>query len=186
MNFSPCCCLFFTSTLLEWIWIDMVGRMNRLLGVGLSLWPWWDGNTGVSWDRKTRFVLWLSLINLCMYVCFYRKYLLLPVNGWHLTHWGRDKIAAIFQSTVSNGFSWMKMYEFRLKFVPKGPINNIPALVQIMAWRRPGAKPLSEPMMVRLLTHIWVTRPQWVKALQTHVFVKAFRSLPIITNMSYW
>ena len=24
-----------------------------------------------------------------------------------------------------------------LKFVPKGPINNNPALVQIMAWRRP-------------------------------------------------
>ena len=33
-----------------------------------------------------------------------------------LTNWGRDKMAAIFQSTVSNGFSWMKMYEFRLKF----------------------------------------------------------------------
>ena len=32
-----------------------------------------------------------------------------------------------------------------MKFVPKGPINNIPALVQIMAWRRPGDKPLSEP-----------------------------------------
>ena len=28
-----------------------------------------------------------------------------------------------------------------LKFVPKGPINNIPALVQIMAWRQPGDKP---------------------------------------------
>ena len=41
-----------------------------------------------------------------------------------------------------------------LKFVPDGPINNIPALVQIMAWRRPGDKPLSEPMMVRLPTHI--------------------------------
>ena len=25
-----------------------------------------------------------------------------------------------------------------LKFVPKGPINNMPSLVQIMAWRRPG------------------------------------------------
>ena len=50
-----------------------------------------------------------------------------------------------------------------LKFVPRGPINNMPALVQIMAWRRPGAKPLSGPMMVRLLTHICVTRPQWVK-----------------------
>ena len=35
-----------------------------------------------------------------------------------------------------------------LKFVPKGPINNMQALVQIMAWRRSGDKPLSEPMMV--------------------------------------
>ena len=49
-----------------------------------------------------------------------------------------------------------------LKFVPKGPINNIPALVQIMAWRRIGDKPLSEPMIINLLTHICVTRPQWV------------------------
>ena len=49
-----------------------------------------------------------------------------------------------------------------LKFVPKGPFNNIPALVQIMAWRRLGDKPLSESMMVILLTHICVTRPQWV------------------------
>ena len=38
-----------------------------------------------------------------------------------------------------------------LKFVPKGPINNISALVHIMAWRRPGDKPLSEPMRVTLL-----------------------------------
>ena len=50
-----------------------------------------------------------------------------------------------------------------LKFVPKVRINNIPALVQIMAWRRPGDKPLSEPMMISLLTHIYVIRPQWVK-----------------------
>ena len=33
-----------------------------------------------------------------------------------------------------------------------------------MAWRRPGDKPLSEPMMVSLPTHICVIRPQWVKA----------------------
>ena len=50
-----------------------------------------------------------------------------------------------------------------LKFVPKDPINNNPALVQIMAWRRSGDKPLSEAMMVSLLTHRCVTRPQWVK-----------------------
>ena len=47
-----------------------------------------------------------------------------------------------------------------LQFVPKGPINNIPVLVQIMAWRRPGNKPLSEAVMVSLLTHICVPRSQ--------------------------
>ena len=33
-----------------------------------------------------------------------------------------------------------------LKFIPNGPIDNIPELVQIMAWRRTGDKPLSEPL----------------------------------------
>ena len=33
------------------------------------------------------------------------------------------------------------LIEISLKFVPKGPINNIPALVLIMAWRSPGDKP---------------------------------------------
>ena len=81
-----------------------------------------------------------------------------------LTHWGRDKV-----DTISQTFKCIFLNEtFRitikisLKFVPKGPINNIPALVQIMAWRRSGDKPLSESMMVRLLKHICVTRPQWV------------------------
>ena len=36
--------------------------------------------------------------------------------GHPLTHWGRDKMAAISQTTLSNPFSWMKMFEFRLKF----------------------------------------------------------------------
>ena len=57
------------------------------------------------------------------------------------------------------------------KFVPKGPINNIPALVQIMAWRRPGDKPLSEPMLVSLPTHLCVTRPQWVNTSGGFVFM---------------
>ena len=56
-----------------------------------------------------------------------------------------------------------------LKFVPKSPINNIPALVQIMTWHQPGNKPLSEPMLVNLVTHI-CTRPHrgkcaWARAL---------------------
>ena len=49
------------------------------------------------------------------------------------------------------------------KFVPKGAVNNIPALVLIVAWRRTGDKPLSEPMMVRSSMHVCFTRPQWVK-----------------------
>ena len=49
-----------------------------------------------------------------------------------------------------------------LKFVTKVQINNIPALVQIMAWRRPGDKLLSESMMVDLPMHICVTQPSWV------------------------
>ena len=55
-----------------------------------------------------------------------------------------------------------------LKFDPKSPIDNIPPLFQIMAWRRPGDKPLSEAMMVSLLTHICVTRLQWVKHTSNH------------------
>ena len=34
-----------------------------------------------------------------------------------------------------------------LNFVPRGPINDITALVQIMAWHRIGDKALSEPML---------------------------------------
>ena len=49
-----------------------------------------------------------------------------------------------------------------LKFVPFGLIDNIPALAQIIAWHWPGAKPLSEPTMINLLTHICVTQLQWV------------------------
>ena len=34
----------------------------------------------------------------------------------YLTHWGRDKMAAVSQTTLSNASSWMKMLEFRLRF----------------------------------------------------------------------
>ena len=66
-----------------------------------------------------------------------------------------------FKCIFLNQNVWISI-KISLNFVPRDPINNIPALVQIMAWRRPGDKPLSEPMMVCLLTHICVTRPQWV------------------------
>ena len=40
-----------------------------------------------------------------------------------------------------------RQLHMNLKFVTKGPVNNIQALVRIMAWRRSGGKPLSEPML---------------------------------------
>ena len=68
----------------------------------------------------------------------------------------------MFKCIFVNENVWTPI-EISLKCVPKGSINNNPALFQIMAWRRLGDKPLSEPMMVSSLTHICVTRPQWVK-----------------------
>ena len=68
----------------------------------------------------------------------------------------------IFKCISENENEWISP-RISLKFVSKVRINNIPALVQIMAWCWPGNKPLSEPMMIRSTTHICLTRPQWVK-----------------------
>ena len=69
----------------------------------------------------------------------------------------------VFKRIFLNENVWISL-TILWKFGPKYPINNIPALVQIMAWRRSCDKPFSEPITVRLLTHICGTRPQWVNA----------------------
>ena len=74
---------------------------------------------------------------------------------------GRHFPDDIFKWIFLNENVWISI-NISLKFVPMGPINNITTSVQVMAWRRPGDKPLSEPMMVSLPTHICATRPQWV------------------------
>ena len=61
-------------------------------------------------------------------------------NGGHYTD-------DIFKSILWNENVWISL-NISLKFVRKVPISNIPTLVQIMAWRRPGDKPSSEPMIV--------------------------------------
>ena len=75
---------------------------------------------------------------------------------------GRHFPDDIFQCIFLNENVWISI-RISLRFVPKGLINNIEALVQILAWCPPGDKPLSGPMMVNLLMHICVTQPQWVK-----------------------
>ena len=51
-------------------------------------------------------------------------------------HFADDIFKCIFQ----NENEWVSL-RISLKFVPKVRINNIPSLVQVMAWRRPGDKP---------------------------------------------
>ena len=85
-----------------------------------------------------------------------------PRRRQSLTRCGRDRTDVISQTIF-----WMYFlegecmnFDINLEFVTKGPINNIPALVQIMAWRWPGDRPLCEPMMIRIPTLICVTLPR--------------------------
>ena len=73
------------------------------------------------------------------------------LNTLRPRHNGRLFPDDIFKYIFLNASIWISN-KILLKFVPKGQINNIPALIQITAWRRPGDKPLSETMMVNLLT----------------------------------
>ena len=75
-------------------------------------------------------------------------------------HFAEDLFKCIFL----NENVWI-LIKISFNLVPEGQINNIPALVQIMAWRWPGDKPLSEKIMVKIPTHIYITRPQWVNSL---------------------
>ena len=57
---------------------------------------------------------------------------------------------AIFKHIFMNE-KFCILIQISLKFVPEGPINNNPALVQIMAWRRSGDKPISEPTLTQFI-----------------------------------
>ena len=74
---------------------------------------------------------------------------------------GRHFPDDIFTYIFLNENIWI-LIKISMKLVPKGPINSIPALAQIIAWWRPGDKSLSEPIMVGLLTYICGTQPQWI------------------------
>ena len=86
-----------------------------------------------------------------------------------LTHHPLDKMVAISQRMFTGIFVKEKfciLIEVSLKFVPKGSIDNNPALIQIIAWRRIGDKPSSEPMLTGFTDayiRYWQT---WGKAVQ--------------------
>ena len=150
------------------------------------------------WDFSRRWVLeGLSVLWWCLTRCFishYRWYGLSAARGGIIQGYKLNTLRPrqnghrfpdnIFKCIFLNENVWISI-KISLKFVPKGPINNIPALVQIMAWRRSGDKPLSEPMMVSLLTHICVTRPQWVNSLAPRRSGYDFKK-STFTQVQFW
>ena len=79
----------------------------------------------------------------------------LPVNSSPCGQNGHHFADNIFWHIFWNEkvISWIKI---SLKFVHKGPIDKSPSLIQIMAWRRIGDRPLSEPMLTRFIdTYMW-------------------------------
>ena len=84
-----------------------------------------------------------------------------------LTHWGRDEMADIFQTTISNAFSLMNMFEFWTQFdwsFYKGLIDNNTPLVQIMT------NDYLNQWWPRLMTYIYVIRPQWVNIIHNALY----------------
>ena len=105
--------------------------------------------------------------------------LILVINTLRLRQNGTFKHIFLTENIIAMKIS--------LNFIPSGQIINNPALVQIMAWRRPGAKPLSEPVMVSLLMLICVTWPQWVNGWSIFCeIVLMWRSLDLTEDKSTW
>ena len=143
--------------------------------------PLWRESTGDRWNPQKRssnaksiFMTWrhqgmdgclvfLSPGGVHLHTCWVET-ACLGVDSLRPRRNGRQFPDDIFKCILLNENVWTSS-NISLKFVPKGPINNYPELVQIMAWRRPGDKPFTEPMMIISLTHICATRPQWVKKL---------------------
>ena len=90
----------------------------------------------------------------------------LPPSSFIITGGFIDCFTDIFKHIFFSENVWIPI-NISMKFVPEGQIYNIPALLQMMAWRRSGDKLLSEPVMVTVPTHIYVTRPQWINAKKT-------------------
>ena len=75
----------------------------------------------------------------------------MPLKTVSSTHLPLDKMAAnladdIFKCIFLNE-NYRITIQISLKFVPMSQVDNTPALVQVMAWRQTGDKPLSEPML---------------------------------------
>ena len=112
-----------TETLKSLLYIIFLYHSLSFLNLAVSIYFWVSQN--------------ISDFCICLFLCvpsslifsmygWYRTHLLVTCLRsfemhcdnfmWSLTHWGRDKMDAISQTTFSSAFSWMKIFEIRLKF----------------------------------------------------------------------
>ena len=144
----------------------------------------WPGNVNPNFDLKSTRAIRAKLFDAAWVRCVYA--VTEHTNSLRSRLYRHPFADDIFKCIFLNENEWISP-SISLKCVPKVRINNIPTLVLIMAWRRPGDKPLSEPMMVSLLTHICVIRPQWVNALalgksECHFNYKIFQIIAVING----
>ena len=119
-----------------------------------------------SWTSNKPFREWVMTLSDDAYMCHQADYIktLRPIQNGNYTADGISKCFCLNENV------WISI-KISLKLVPKGPITNMPALVQIVAWRRLGDKPLFELKMVILPTHICVSRLQCCTAHSKRDFV---------------
>ena len=121
-------CLCFTIRLFVYWYHDYIARALR--------WPWYLYRLSSVTDRKGT-----AMRNMRLQILRALLTLIAAETKWSL--FADETIKRI----SLNGNVRISI-NMSLQFVLKGPINNIPALVRMMAWRCPGNKPLSEPITV--------------------------------------
>ena len=104
-----------------------------------SLWRHCNGICGSSGMVCGVSVKWTEINGVCVEV---------PLMGLLSNYLGHFRIAQHIRCIFMNE-NLCILIIISLKFVPKGPIDNKPALVQVMAWRQTGDKPLPEPMLTQ-------------------------------------
>ena len=94
-------------------------------------------NDAKGWNNASTLQVMALMLVACSEPSHYLNQWWLLVNTLRLRQNGHH-----FPTAFSNAFSWMKLFELLLRFYrsffPKGPINNIPPLLRVMAWHRPG------------------------------------------------
>ena len=101
--------------------------------------------------RLTRFVVKVEHLQIKpLFICVCKASRILACGT---THFPLDKMAAILAADIFKHIFFNEniriSIQISLKFVPEGLIDNMSALVQVMAWRWKGDKPLPEAMMTQ-------------------------------------